>query len=122
RKIKNWKQGFKVKFSSNWKRINHDLHNSLGLYAFVFLFLMGITGPQWSFEWYRTGLRKTLGTYEEPSKPNISTQASGKQSPNKDNKKDQEEDSIIQFLPLDKYIASASSALKYNGDYRISLP
>lgn len=121
RKIKNWKQGFKIKFSSNWKRINHDLHNSLGLYAFVFLFFMGITGPQWSFEWYRTGLRKTLGTYEESSQPNKSTQASGKQSSNKDNKKNQE-DSIIQFLPLDEYIASASSALNYDGDYRISLP
>ncbi|HEX6180660.1 MAG TPA: PepSY-associated TM helix domain-containing protein, partial [Chitinophagaceae bacterium] len=27
RKIKNWKQGLKIKFNSNWKRLNHDLHN-----------------------------------------------------------------------------------------------
>src|SRR5690606_290990 len=64
RKVRSWKDGFKIKWSANWKRINHDLHNSLGLYSCIFLFLMGITGPQWSFEWYRTGLRKALGTYK----------------------------------------------------------
>ena len=67
RKIKNWRQGLKIKWNGRWKRINHDLHNSLAFYALVFLLLMGITGPQWSFEWYRDGLRKVLGTYEERS-------------------------------------------------------
>ena len=64
RKVRAWKQGFKIRWNGNWKRTNHDLHNSLGLYACLFLLIMGLTGPQWSFEWYRTGLRKTLGTYK----------------------------------------------------------
>ena len=117
RKIKNWRQGLKIKFDSNWKRINHDLHNSLALYAFIFLFLMGITGPQWSFEWYRTGLRKTLGTYQEAPPQNKSSQT------NQTKKQDKtEENASIQFLPVEEYLASAASAVSYNGDYRISFP
>jgi uncharacterized iron-regulated membrane protein len=121
RKIKSWKQGLKIKFSSNWKRINHDLHNSLALYAFVFLFFMGITGPQWSFDWYRTGLRKTLGTDQAPDQQNKGPQTNKKEERNK-GKKESEEDSIVQFLPIEEYIASAGSAVNYNGDYRISFP
>src|SRR5690606_3777181 len=37
RKLRSWKQGFKIKWSGNWKRINHDLHNSLGLYSCILL-------------------------------------------------------------------------------------
>lgn len=119
RKIRSWRQGLKIKFSSNWKRINHDMHNSLGLYAFVFLFLMGITGPQWSFEWYRTGLRKALGTYQE-----VPAQASKDSSQGKKNesKSASNEDSAIPFLSIEEYLAAASSALPYQGDYRLSFP
>src|SRR5690606_14581657 len=34
-KLKNWKQGFKVKMNGKWKRTNHDLHNTLGFYSFI---------------------------------------------------------------------------------------
>lgn len=107
KKIKNWKQGLKVKFSSNWKRINHDLHNSLGLYALIFLLLMGITGPQWSFDWYRTGLRKTLGTYQENSPAG---------------KKDDGKKASLQYLPLEEYVTSAAASINYKGDYRLLFP
>lgn len=63
-KVKFWRQGLKIKWNAGWKRVNHDLHNTLAFYALIFLLLMGLTGPQWSFEWYRTGLQKTLGTYK----------------------------------------------------------
>lgn len=63
-KVRAWRQGLKIKFSGNWKRINHDLHNTLAFYSLIFLLIMGLTGPQWSFEWYREGLQKTLGTYK----------------------------------------------------------
>lgn len=119
RKLKCWRQGLRIKFKSNWKRINHDMHNSLGLYAFVFLFLMGITGPQWSFEWYRDGLRKTLGTYQE-------TPTQGPRSANQGredrNKAASDEDLAPSLLSIEDYLASASRALDYKGDYRISLP
>lgn len=67
RKMRAWKQGLKIKTNGSWKRTNHDLHNTLGFYSCIFLFLMGVTGPFFSFDWYRNGLRKSLGTYEAPA-------------------------------------------------------
>ena len=60
KKWRNWKQGFAVKFSARWKRINHDLHNTLGFYSFIILLIMGLTGLCWSFEWYKDGLGSVL--------------------------------------------------------------
>lgn len=119
RKIRSWRQGLKIKFSSNWKRINHDLHNSLGLYAFVFLFLMGITGPQWSFEWYRTGLRKALGTYQEAPAQRSGGNSQGR---NDESKAVSSDGSALLLLSIEDYLASASAALNYEGDYRLSFP
>lgn len=44
-----------VKVRSGWMRFVHDSHVSLGIYAVVFLLLMSLTGPVWSFGWYRSG-------------------------------------------------------------------
>ncbi|PUZ27207.1 Uncharacterized iron-regulated membrane protein [Chitinophaga costaii] len=62
RKIKHWKEGFKIKFSARWKRVNYDLHRALGIYVFPVILLSAITGPAWSFEWYRSGFSKLLGS------------------------------------------------------------
>ena len=59
---KNFKPGFKIKLSANWKRINHDLHNTLGFYACIFLVIMSLTGLFWSFDWYRDAGSEVLGT------------------------------------------------------------
>jgi len=110
-KIRNWKQGLKIKWNANWKRVNHDIHNSLGFYSCIFLFLMGITGPQWSFEWYRTGLRKTLGTYQSADAPKPETPQSDTTYNN----------GLKQVLLID-YIKSANKTLDYQGDMTISIP
>ena len=62
KKLKNYKKGFKIKWRSNWKRINHDFHSAFGLYASLFLLIMGLTGLFWSFEWYKDGVSKMIGT------------------------------------------------------------
>jgi uncharacterized iron-regulated membrane protein len=111
-KIKNWKQGLTVKWKAGWKRVNHDLHNSLAFYALIFLLLMGLTGPQWSFEWYRTGLQKTLGTYKPKDAPKEKTPQS--QLP-----KDQTGHTT---LSIADYIKEADKQLAYNGNYTITLP
>jgi len=69
KKIRSWKNGLKIRWSANWKRVNHDIHNTLGLYSCVILFLMAVTGPFWSFDWYRTGWQKTWGTYQAADAP-----------------------------------------------------
>lgn len=61
RNWKMWKPGFHIKWDANWKRINHDLHNTLGFYSFALLTVMALTGLCWSFEWYRNGTSALLG-------------------------------------------------------------
>lgn len=71
KKLRSWKNGLKIRWTAKWKRVNHDLHNTLGFYSFILLFLMSVTGPFWSFEWYRTGWQKAWGTYQDPNAPQV---------------------------------------------------
>lgn len=118
-KVKYWKQGLKIKWSAGWKRVNHDLHNTLAFYGLIFLLLMGLTGPQWSFEWYRTGLQKTLGTY----KPADAAKAGERKEAEK--KKETAADTITSVstqLSIADYVKEADKALPYQGNYVITLP
>ena len=64
KRMRDWKRGLKIKWNANWKRKNHDLHNSLAFYSLFILLLMGLTGPFFSFTWYRKAIQETLGTYK----------------------------------------------------------
>jgi uncharacterized iron-regulated membrane protein len=44
-------KSFKVKWNASFKRVNYDLHNVLGFYSMLFLFIITLTGLIWSFEW-----------------------------------------------------------------------
>ncbi|UEG54188.1 PepSY domain-containing protein [Mucilaginibacter daejeonensis] len=61
KKFKGWKRGLTIKFRSNGKRLNHDLHNTLGFYAMPLLLIMALTGLCWSFEWYSKGVSQLIG-------------------------------------------------------------
>ncbi|MEP7376912.1 MAG: PepSY-associated TM helix domain-containing protein [Chitinophagaceae bacterium] len=111
-KIKTWRQGLSVKWKAGWKRVNHDLHNSLAFYALFFLLLMGLTGPQWSFEWYRNGLQKTLGTYKHKDAPKEKAPKSSMP----------ENQKSLLSLPVADYIREADKVLAYSGNYTITLP
>ncbi|WP_116125760.1 PepSY-associated TM helix domain-containing protein [Lewinella sp. IMCC34183] len=58
---KNLRQGLRVKTDGSRKRLNHDLHNTLGFYACGLLIVMCLTGLCWSFEGYREGLSRVIG-------------------------------------------------------------
>ncbi len=111
-RIRNWKQGLKVKWTAGWKRTNHDLHSSLAFYAVFFLLLMGLTGPQWSFEWYRNGLQKTLGTYKPKDAP--------KEKPIKSILP--EDGASFASLTIADYVTEADKVLNHRGNYIITLP
>ncbi len=114
KKIRHWRQGLKIKTNGNWKRIIHDLHNAPAFYALIFLLLMGLTGPQWSFEWYRNGMQKTLGTYQPKEKPAEKNSTAGTKNDAP------QEDSIS--LNLSALLANADQQLTYKGDYTIRFP
>ena len=109
-KLRNWKQGFQIKFSGNWKRINHDLHNTLGFYSFVVLLIMALTGLCWSFEWYKTGVSDVLGDEvfkqrREKPMPSDPMNAGNAAKP-----------------MLASLISSADQSFPYEGNYRLRFP
>lgn len=121
-KVKHWRQGLKIKWNAGWKRVNHDLHNSLAFYSLIFLLLMGLTGPQWSFEWYRTGLQKTLGTYKPKEAPNGKSGGERKEGEGKKEAAADTTDLATVQLSIADYVNEADKVLPYKGNYVITLP
>lgn len=127
-KVKFWRQGLKIKWNAGWKRVNHDLHNTLAFYALIFLLLMGLTGPQWSFEWYRTGLQKTLGTYKPAEGGKGVERKEGGEKREAGKAPQQNEQATyplpIKIAPLSiaDYVREADKVLPYTGNYVITLP
>ena len=118
-KVKNWRQGLKVKWSGNWKRVNHDLHNTLAFYSLIALFIMAVTGPFWSYQWYRTGWQKTWDTYQAPKeekKGPAEVQTKNEEAPNVELPQSAYE------LSLDEILLAANTNLDYAGNVRITLP
>lgn len=119
-KVKSWKQGLKIKWDANWKRVNHDIHNTLAFYSLIFLFIMGATGPFWSYEWYREGWQKTWDTYQEPT-PKGENAGKSKAEPKPELATPVEEGSLA-VLSLEDIFAKTNAELSYAGNIRVSLP
>jgi uncharacterized iron-regulated membrane protein len=121
KKAKNWKQGLKVKWDGNWKRINHDLHNTLAFYSLIALFIMAVTGPFWSFGWYKTGWQKTWDTYQAPKE-----EIKGNAAANPAQESEPIQDSLPQpaapVVSLDELLALSKQQLPYEGNVRFTLP
>ncbi|MEB2786867.1 PepSY-associated TM helix domain-containing protein [Algoriphagus persicinus] len=112
-KVKSWKQGLKIKWSANWKRVNHDLHNSLAFYSLIFLFIMSATGPFWSYTWYREGWQKTWDIYQEPS-----PRAENAGKPKNEAKTEE----ATSGVSLQDIFGKTNAELPYVGNIRVSLP
>jgi uncharacterized iron-regulated membrane protein len=116
-KVKNWKQGLKVKWSGNWKRVNHDLHNTLAFYSLGALFIMAVTGPFWSYQWYKEGWQKSFDIYQAPQANSGGNQGSSKA----ENLAEETPLELVTFS-IDQVVAKSNSQLDYNGNLRITLP
>lgn len=128
KRLKNWKQGLKIK-TGNWKRLNHDLHNSLAFYSIIILFLMGVTGPFWSFPWYKEALQKSLGTYKEQPSENRSGNAANptvsgtaNQNPGANSGESGNQSAALMTMDIERVVQLTDSILDYEGSYRISFP
>ncbi|MCC6699647.1 MAG: PepSY domain-containing protein [Candidatus Hydrogenedentes bacterium] len=55
-----WRRGLAIETRKGWRRLNYDLHNTLGLYALPLLLVMGLSGLIWSFPWYWKGMEFVL--------------------------------------------------------------
>ena len=118
-KTKNWRQGLKVKWDANWKRVNHDLHNTLAFYSLGALFIMAVTGPFWSYPWYKTGWQKTWDIYQAPKeeKKGLSGETAKKE------KLTTAHGTMSAYkLSFDEILQIANTTLNYPGNMRITLP
>lgn len=115
KKVRFWYYGLKMTWRGNWKVFSFNFHKTLGFYASFFILLMALTGPQWSFSWYRTGLYKVL---------NVPMPVRG-QLPIKGEFNSVDINSYLQkgFQPksIQELISIADSTLPYKGSYRFSL-
>ncbi|ETN94240.1 PepSY-associated TM helix domain-containing protein [Zhouia amylolytica] len=107
-KWKNFKAGFKIKTKANWKRVNHDLHNTLGFYSCILILIMGLTGLCWSFEGYRNGLSVVMGT-----------KVFGNRGGNQVNTVTHEN---LPTISYEKAMAIADQSLPYQGKTAINFP
>lgn len=101
-----WKAGFKIKTDANWKRINHDLHNTLGFYTFLLITLMALTGLCFSFEWFREGAGNVLGAklFDRSESKLVSDYTGAKP------------------IELDALVGNMHREFAYNGNLRINMP
>lgn len=66
--VKNLKQHFQIKTKASRQRMWYDSHRSLGIYLAIPLLILCITGLNWSFPWWRSGLYGLFGTQFNSSK------------------------------------------------------
>lgn len=114
KKIKGWKSfkpGMKIMWRAKWKRLNHDLHNTLGFYSLIFLLIMCLTGLTWSFEWYNNGLYKLL-TGKEREQRGGGRDRGGKGK----------EEALGPIISYEDALAIANEHLPYDGKTIITKP
>jgi uncharacterized iron-regulated membrane protein len=110
-----------VKWSGNWKRINHDLHNALAFYSFIALFIMAVTGPFWSFGWYKTAWQKTWDTYQAPKEEKKGDTSKESNSPNPVLEDSTQIPEPV-LISLDEALAAANKHLTYAGVVKLTFP
>lgn len=81
KKLKGIGKRLKISLRHGRQRLFTDLHTVGGVYVFVLLLAMAMTGLTWSFEWYRTGFYKVFGA-------EMAEAGKGDKGPKKDKHKD----------------------------------
>ena len=81
KKLKGVGKRLKISLRKGRQRLFTDLHTVGGVYVFVLLLAMAMTGLTWSFEWYRTGFYKVFGA-------EMAEAGKGDKGPKKDKRKD----------------------------------
>ena len=81
KKLKGIGKRLKISLGHGRQRLFTDLHTVGGVYVFVLLLAMAMTGLTWSFEWYRTGFYKVFGA-------EMAEVGKGDKGPKKDKRKD----------------------------------
>jgi uncharacterized iron-regulated membrane protein len=57
---------FKISWKAKFKRLNYDLHNVLGFYAFIIALIIALTGLTWAFQWFNKAVYATATLSSKP--------------------------------------------------------
>lgn len=68
-KLKALKTGLTISWRAPWKALNYQLHNVLGFYALLLLFVMAFSGLYISQEWLRNGVNNLIGEVPKTEAP-----------------------------------------------------
>lgn len=76
------KKSISIKWNAKFKRVNYDVHNSLGFYVLPVAMLIAITGLTWSFKWWEKGIYNLFGSAKKVElirkAPQLATADTGK--------------------------------------------
>lgn len=70
-----------VHCKKGFRRFVYDSHVSLGIYAVAFLLVMSLTGPAFSYGWYRNGVNTVIGQQGGPHSQNKGKALNMKEAP-----------------------------------------
>lgn len=104
----------KVSCSKGSFRFWYDSHVSLGFYATLFLLVMALTGPTWSFRWYRTGFYALFGASTEQ------TQHTAPAKENKDKKEKKSKPEKLDYQVWDTALSELQSRYNRYGNILLS--
>ncbi len=109
-----------VSTSKGLRRFVYDSHVSLGIYACAFLLLMSLTGPTWSFTWYKsaaqTVLAKQDGQREDVQKHGEQRQGTGKESHLANEMRHGQPQANVSQRPEDVEVKRLSAGERQGGD------
>lgn len=106
---------FRVSLNKGWKRFLYDCHVTLGFYSLIFLLLMSLTGPTWSFKWYSNAFNKLIGLENNVEKKQVEGNEKEVEYPvKKDNRSSEykNRDNVQQIPNSIKVIDARSSSAK----------
>ncbi|MBK7870069.1 MAG: PepSY domain-containing protein [Saprospiraceae bacterium] len=111
-KLKALKTGLTISWRTPWKALNYQLHNVLGFYALLLLFVMAFSGLYISQEWLRNGVNKLIGEEQGTKTPKEQAKSTSLI-----------EDSLQDTLHFYQNILNSSyEALPYNSEVSFSFP
>lgn len=106
------KNRLKVECGKGTRRLMYDSHVALGFYATIFLLLMSLTGPTWSFGWYREAAYSLLGA-EPQAKSQQGGQTHGHDAPKENGKTEHRQETSIAYDAALKEIQSRYPEYNY---------
>lgn len=78
------RNSLQIYFRKGWRLFWYGLHVAGGMYAFLLLLVMALTGLTWSFNWYRTGFYRLFGVEAQSSGMGHGNAAAGQKKGSKD--------------------------------------